>query len=196
MAKSKKVSTKEVEVLEEDVQQPLFKNGDYYTALLKVDGKKQPVKIRGKAVIIDNIFRKSHQLFNNQAGDDVDCDNDITFSFVVELGGNTQADLDEAGIKEFSIVTDRRVKRVIDNDQLPEIADYQARKRSDGTITFGCGSVEYSKEDIAIWLKFMEKIRPLKDSERFFEMMDEINSEVNLGDVLRINLKDVRRLLE
>jgi len=171
----------------------LFEDGDYFVALVKVKGKREPVKIRG---MINQVGNYGYELYNNQHGKEVDCDENDDFDFRIDLDGNTQSDLDKAGIVEFSVVTDKRIIKVIDNDRLPDIGSFSARRTADGDITFGCGAVTFSKEDISVWLDVSTKLRKLKGWEKFNEMNEEILEEMRVDELNAIDLDDVKKLIQ
>ena len=175
----------------EEVKEPAFVAGDYFSALYK-RGKKEPIKIRG--IIGYYGGYDTFYLANNQAGDE-NCDEE-GFSFEVCVRGNTLSHLEKAGISEFHVITDARAKKVIDNDKLPEIASHSARKKTNGDISFGCGSIEFTKEEIQLWLKFMEKIKTMKGWKEFLSMNYLIFGEIDDDALASIDLRDVKKLLE
>src|SRR5688572_8502369 len=106
---NKKLSQVEQEPLEEQDEDPVFEAGDYYTALVKIKGTKELVKIRGKVIENNGWGNSDYSLLNNQGGEEADCDDDENgFSFEIPVSNNTQSGLDEAGVKEFTVVTDKR----------------------------------------------------------------------------------------
>jgi len=179
--------------VEQEELPSLFEDGDYFVALVKVKGKREPVKIRG---IVEEGYIRGFDLFNNQHGDEVDCDENEHFSFVIPVDGSTQADLDRAGIVEFSVPTDKRIIKVIESDKLPRIADNVAKKRNDGSISFGCGAIEFEKEEIAVWLDVSTKLRKIKGWEKFNEMNEKILGEISVWEFNDIDLDDVKKLIE
>jgi hypothetical protein len=191
---NKKKNQVEINEVEEQELPELFHDGDYFTAMVKVRGKKELVKIRG--IIKDDGYGFS--LLNNQTGDEADCDDDSHgFNYEVVLDGNTQSDLDDAGIVEFSVVTDKRVKKVIDGDQFPEIAGFRPRKRANGNVVFGCGAVEVTQKDIANWLTFMKLIKGKKGYKDFLNLNETIAHEAgSADDIIDIDLGVVEKLLD
>jgi hypothetical protein len=191
---NKKISQVEETNEEVDMEEPeLFQGGDYYSALVKVKGKRDLVKIRGIVSLSDD-----YTLLNAQGvGEEADCDDDEHgFSYELYVGDSTQSALDMAGVKEFSLVTDARAKKVIENDQLDEIAGHRPRKLSNGKISFGCGAVEVTVDEITNWLKFMEKIQSMKGWEKFLDLNEKIATETDVNELKDIKLKDVRKILE
>jgi hypothetical protein len=193
---NKKISQDVENEQDVDIEEPeVFQDGDYYTALVKVKGTKELVKIRG--IVKELSYSGGYTLLNNQGGEETDCDDDEHgFSFEVFVESNTQTALERTGVKEFSVVTDKRVIKVIDNDQLPEIAGHRARRLKNGDISFGCGAIEVSQEDVTNWVKFMEKIQSMKGWEDFLDLNDRISSETSVGDLQDIDVKEVKKLLE
>lgn len=169
----------------------IFEDGDYFTAQVRNGNK--TVKIRGIAVESD---WGRYELRNNQFGEEVDCDDESGFSFGVHIRGNTLAALQSAGVYNFSVVTDKRIIKIIENDKLPEIAGHQPRKLSNGDISFGCGAIELSAEDVESWVSVMEKLKKIPGYKRFLEINDEIVHETSLDDLLLIDLADVKKLLQ
>lgn len=186
---TKKKNTEEFIDIEE--LPSVLEEGNYYTALVKVKGKRELVKIRG---IVGVDYVDDACLYNNQGvGDEADCEEGSGFSFVLDLYGNTQEHLDKAGVKEFTILTDKRAKAVIDNDKLPLVAGHQAKITRSGMISFGCGAITVSKEDAQSFVNIMTKISAIDGIERFLDIVSEMAEQgVSPQDV---NLADVRKIL-
>ena len=123
-------------------------DGQYYTAV--VNRK----KIRG---IVWWDGENQWYLLNNQGvGDSYeDFDDDCKFNHGLYMSEEDEdfepishsEMLKKHKVNQFQVVTDKRVKKVIDNDAVPEILGYRVRKKGD-TYIFGCGAVRLTKKQI------------------------------------------------
>lgn len=187
MATKKKQSE---EVLEKD----LFQDGDYFSAEIKTPGKQKNIKIRG---IIEQLWgygNVRYLLANNQNGEELDCNHE--FSFGVHVSGANEEGLAAANLTNFTVITDKRLIKVIENDKLPEIANYRAKQDSYGEVSFGCGAVTVSKDEIKTFLAGMERLKGMKDIRQFFEVCDTIMREESVDTLVDIDTKEVTKLLE
>jgi len=191
MASKKKQN--EQEVLELPV---LVQDGDYFSAEVKMPGKQKNIKIRGmvESTGVDYNGFMEFELVNNQHGYDLDCDHE--FSFAITISQGREEDMENSNIINYTKITDKRLIKVIENDKLPEIAGFRAKRGSDGQVTFGCGAVEVSKAEIKIFLEGMERLSGMKGKYDFFQVCDNIMGEESVDTLLNIDLKEVAKLLE
>lgn len=172
------------------------KSGDYFSATY--NGK----KIRGRVSDVSGDYglswEKTYFLGNKSEGEYIDDHECYEFSKAVRVEwdkdeANFEIGLKDAGVTNFKILTDRREKRVIDNDILPEIAGYRISVNDDGTFEFGCGAIKVNKDQIRSFLAIAELIDE-DDWSEFMSLVDEMKSEgVELEDV---ELDRVRQLLD
>lgn len=172
-------------------EQELFHRGEYFTAMVKVKGKKELIKIRG---IVGTDYM-GYTLNNEQGvGEEADCNED--FSYSLHIDSNLQEDLDRAGVQEFRIVKDRRQMAVIDGDRLPEVMGHQPKKMARGTVAFGCGAVELSKKQITSYIRVFEKVHQMPEFKDFVDVLAEVSLEEDVSNITSIKLADLKRLIE
>lgn len=166
----------------------VLKDGQYYTAV--VNRK----KIRGK--VWENGSSEVYLLNNQSVGDeccDFDDDSDFSYGVLIEKRYNsdkgeyefTQESLDDAEVSSITIVTDRRIKKVIDSDILPETAGYKVRKNEDGTYVFGCGAVKVTKTELEQFIKYRKALDALNSSAEattYNNLLESYKDETNEED--------------
>lgn len=185
MATSKKALTKTA-VEKPKKQVVLAKEGQYFTAVYNKE------KIRG--VVSTNSGNSEYVLCNKTQGEDASCaDDNMGFAKYVDAYELTQDALEEAGISDFWLCTDKRQKAIIDTDKNPEVAGYVAQvdKDDEDVIKFGCGSVEFTREEIQLFLKAIVAITPSRLDELRC-VLNQIEDEVSLSS---IKVEDVKKVL-
>lgn len=206
--------TKKKEAPKETIK---FKNGDYFTA------KKDRKNIRG-VVNYDANHEEDALILEGLIGDDDTDDYNSNSSFPrcfvlerEEINLNpSSATYKETnyrnetwgevfknyGISGFKVVTDRRIKKLIDGDKLVKIGQHKIRVNKD-TFVFGCGAVSLERSEIEDVLKIK---RILEEYEMdFVELQDliftyeDVESQVETHDGSvweELTVKDIENVLK
>ena len=170
----------------------LFQDGDYYTASVKVPGKRELVKIRG---VVQQDNYSGFNLLNNQGvGQEADCSEN--YGSHVWVSEATPQSLAASGVKDFKVVTDKRIIKLIDNDVLPQIAGHQPRILPSGMVAFGCGSITVTVKQMQDFYTIMSKIQSTSGAKEFFRLVTEIVDEISEEGLASIDLKSVKKILD
>lgn len=147
----------------------LLVDGAYYTAFAKRK------KIRG--MIYDNGCGDFRLLNNQGVGDSyADFYDDCDFSHGLHIERDINWDekshnwveksdeqaLKTCGVTQFQIVTDRRVKAVINADILPKVAGFKVIKLSNGSFSFGCGALVLTPKEVEKFVTDFKRVKKLE----------------------------------
>lgn len=191
---SRKKSSEVEEVASEEME--IMSDCDYFSASVKVKGKREPIKIRGRVEDFGGWPSEDVRLMNSQYGEPGDCDSQYDYPYQIQLNGRTQNHLDEVGITDFKILKDKRQMRVIDDDQLPEIVGHKVTITSDGSFSFGCGAVKLSRKEVETYVEVSEKIEKIKGYDVYDDIRQQVVDNEGIEALEDIDLNEVKELLE
>lgn len=99
------------------------------------------------------------------------------------------------GITDIKIVTDKRLKRLIDMETYPMVAGYTVQKDGN-SFKFGCGDVVLTTKQIAGFLEARKLLKSAK-FKAYNEVVDQLNSQdIDVEDIEESDIKSITQSLK
>lgn len=102
---------------------------------------------------------------------------------------------DNYGIADIKIVTDKRLKRLIDMETYPMVAGYTVQK--DGNVfLFGCGDVSFTTKQITGFLEARKLLKSAK-FKAYNEVVDQLKSQdIDVEDIDEDDIKSITKSIK